>query len=136
MIFRHLDGLVTAPVAYALHKKKVLSYILIKKEVTLLELTLHFKANEGYHNLGLRVLCSQGFLKYNIDNAIDEIKFTVTDKSEMAFSLFHLDEDVVKLLQFSMRFHPRLFEVAPFERLKIIFEKYKKIMRSNYLIIC
>lgn len=124
------------PVAYALHKKKFCYTYSLKKKVTLLELALHFKANEGYLNVGLRVLCSRGFLKYNIDNAIDEIKFTVTDKSEMPFSLFHLYEDVVELLQFSMRFHPRLFEEAPFERLKIIFEKYKKIMRSNYLIIC
>jgi SAM-dependent methyltransferase len=126
VIFRHLDGLVTAPVAYALHKKGVLSFILDKKEVTLDELTSHFKANEGYLNVGLRVLCSQGFLNYHINNATDEIKFTVTDKSETAFSFFHLYEDVVDLLQFSMQFHARLFEEAPFERLRIIFEKYKK----------
>src|SRR5690606_29575624 len=34
-------------------------------------------------------------------------------------------------LQFSIQFHPRLFEDAPFEKLNIIFEKYKK----NYDII-
>lgn len=61
----------------------------------------------------------------------DEIKFGLTEKSEIAFSLFHLYEDVVELLQFSMQFHPRLFEEAPFERLKVIFEKYKK----NYDIV-
>lgn len=127
-IFRHLDGLVTAPVAYSLHKKGVLSYILEKKEVALHELTSHFKANEGYLNVGLRVLCSQGFLHYHINSATDEIKFEVSDKSEIAFSLFHLYEDVVDLLQFSMQFHPRLFEEAPFERLRVIFEKYK----TNY----
>lgn len=124
-IFRHLDGLVTAPVAYALHKKGVLIYILNRKEVTLEELTLEFKANEGYLNVGLRVLCSQGFLKYHINNAKDEIKFSLTDKSELAFSLFPLYQDVVDLLQFSMYFHPRLFEESPFEKLKVIFEKYK-----------
>ncbi|SEA96272.1 hypothetical protein SAMN05443667_11385 [Flavobacterium gillisiae] len=125
-IFRHLDGLVTAPVAYSLHKKGVLSFLLDKKEATLDELTSHFTANEGYLNVGLRVLCSQGFLHYHINNTTDEIKFTITEKSEMAFSLFHLYEDVVDLLQFSMQFHPRLFEEAPFERLRVIFEKYKK----------
>lgn len=130
-IFRHLDGLVTAPVAYALHKKGVLSFILDKKECTLSELTSQFEANEGYLNVGLRVLCSQGFLKYYINNGTDEIKFGLTEKSEVAFSLFHLYEDVVDLLHFSMQFHPRLFEEAPFELLKGIFEKYKK----NYGIV-
>lgn len=125
-IFRHLDGLVTAPVAYALHKKGVLSYILDKNECTLSELASQFEANEGYLNVGLRVLCSQGFLKYHINNGTDEIKCGLTDKSEVAFSLFYLYEDVVDLLHFSMQFHPRLFEEAPFELLKGIFEKYKK----------
>lgn len=124
-IFRHLDGLVTAPVGFSLHKKGVLAYILDKKEATLAELTTEFKANEGYLNVGLRLLCSQGFLNYQINNATEEIKFTLTNKSEIAFSMFNLYEDVVDLLQFSMQFHPRLFEDAPFEKLNVIFEKYK-----------
>jgi SAM-dependent methyltransferase len=125
-IFRHLDGLVTAPVGYALHKKGVLAFILDKKETTLTELTSVFKANEGYLNVALRVLSSQGFLNYQVNNATEEIKIGITDKSEIAFSLFHLYEDVVELLQFSMQFHPRIFEDAPFEKLSLIFEKYKK----------
>lgn len=94
-------------------------------------MTSQFEANEGYLNAGMRVLRSQGFLKYHIDNSQDEIKFSLTDKSETAFSLFNLYEDVVNLLQFLMQFHPRLFEEAPFERLKVIYEKYKK----NYGIV-
>lgn len=104
-IFKHLDGLVTAPVAFSLHKSGVLSYILDKKEVTLEELTSHFKANEGYLNVGLRNLCSQGFLDYHINNATDVIKFGINKKSEIAFSMFHLYKDVIDLLHFSMQFH-------------------------------
>ncbi|UFH35533.1 class I SAM-dependent methyltransferase [Flavobacterium acetivorans] len=130
-IFRHLDGLVTAPMGYALHKKGVLAFILDRKETTLNELSKQFKANEGYLNVALRALCSQGFLSYQINNVTEEIKFGLTEKSEMAFSLFPLYQDVVDLLQFSMQFHPRLFEEAPFEKLSVIFEKYKK----NYGIV-
>ncbi|MBP2282825.1 SAM-dependent methyltransferase [Flavobacterium sp. CG_23.5] len=132
-IFKHLDGLVTAPVAFALHKSGVLSYIFDKKEATLADLTGHFNANEGYLNVGLRVLCSQGFLNYHVNNAVDEIRFSINDKSETAFSMFHLYEDVVDLLHFSMRFHPRLFEEAPFERLRVIFEKYKNNYGISFL---
>jgi hypothetical protein len=127
-IFKHLDGLVTAPVAYALNEKGVLSYILDKKEVTLIELTSQFKANEGYLNVSLRVLCSQGFLDYHINTTTDQIKFSINDKSAIAFSMFYLYEDVVDLLHFTMQFRTRLLDDIPFIRLSLIFEKYK----SNY----
>ncbi|MES2748436.1 MAG: class I SAM-dependent methyltransferase [Bacteroidota bacterium] len=125
-IFRHLDGLATAPVAVALQKKGVLDFILKNKEVTLSQLTTLFYANEGYLNVGLRILASQGFLDYHINNETQEIKFSVNAKSKIAFSLFYLYEDVVDLLHFSAQFHPRLFEEAPFKKLNVIFEKYKK----------
>lgn len=130
-IFRHLDGLVTAPVALALHKKGVLDFILQNNETSLLNLTNHFKVNEGYLNVGLRVLCSQGFIDYHINNETQEIKFKVNNKSKIAFSYFYLYEDVVDLLNLSTQFHPRLFEEAPFKKLDLIFEKYKK----NYGIV-
>lgn len=130
-IFRHLDGLATAPVAIALQKKGVLEYLLAHKEATLSELTETFHANEGYLNVGLRVLCSQGFLDNHIDNAAGVIRFTTNAKSEIAFSLFPLYEDVVELLHFSAQFHPRLFEEAPFQKWNAICEKYKK----NYGVI-
>lgn len=130
-IFRHLDGLAVAPVAIALQKHAVLEYILIHKQISLKELTKAFKVNEGYLNVGLRVLASQGFLDYAVNNATQEITISVNEKTEIAFLMFPLYEDVVDLLQFSIEFHPRLFEDAPFEKLNIIFEKYKK----NYGII-
>jgi len=122
-IFRHLDGLATAPVAVALHKKGILQYLLDKKEATLDELTSEFKANKGYLHVGLRVLCSQGFLEYHPGS--ETVKFSLSPKSETAFSLFYLYEDVVELLHFSTQFHARLFEEAPFHKLNLIFEKYK-----------
>jgi hypothetical protein len=130
-IFRHLDGLATAPVAVALQKKGVLNFLLEQKDATLAELTSKFKANEGYLNVGLRVLSAQGFLDYHVDNASQEIKFAVNAKSAIAFSWFHLYEDVVDLLHFSTNFHPRLFEEEPFKNLNAIFEKYK----ANYGIV-
>jgi len=127
-IFRHLDGLATAPVAIALHKKGVLDYLLQRKEATLSELTSQFTANEGYLNVGLRVLASQGFIDYHIDNTTDTISFKINEKSAVAFSLFYLYQDVVDLLHFSEQFHPRIFEEAPFQKLHLILEKYS----ANY----
>lgn len=131
-IFRHLDGLAVAPVAIALKNKGVLEYILENRQANLTELKTRFKANEGYLNVGLRVLCSQGFLDYHIDNATDGIHFTINDKTPTAFSMVPLYQDAVDLLQFSTQFHPRIFEDAPFERLDQIFEKFKLNYGINF----
>ena len=125
-IFRHLDGLAVAPVAIALKKNAVLEFILNKEKVQLAELVTVFKVNEGYLNVGLRILASQGFLEYEVNNKTQEITISINERTKIAFSLFYLYEDVVDLLQFSTQFHRRFFEDAPFEKLNIIFEKYKK----------
>jgi hypothetical protein len=128
IIFKHLDGLVTAPVAFSLHKNGILDFIAAKGRISLSDLSSNFNANEGYLNVALRIVASQGFLDYDIDPLSDTVSVSVNEKSGFAFSLFPLYGDVVELLQFSMQFHPRLFEEAPFERLNAIFEKY----RNNY----
>ena len=66
----------------------MLEYILKQQKVSLQELTVKFKSNEGYLNVALRVIASQGWLTQNIDNQKDEITFEVTDKSEIAFWVF------------------------------------------------
>jgi len=130
-IFRHLDGLAVAPVMTALNNKKVVDYILAQKEVSLSELTQKFHANEGYLNVGLRVLCSQGFLNYHIDNSQDKIWFSLTEKSSFAFSLAYLYDDVVDFLHLSEGRYPKEFEEQLFEKLNLLFEKYK----NNYNIV-
>ena len=66
-IFRHLDGLVTATSCYTLHKKGLLTYLLRHENLELNVLGKQFKANAGYLNVALRVLCSQGWLDQKLD---------------------------------------------------------------------
>ena len=72
-IFRHLDGIATATSAFALHKKGVLAYLLEQKQASLESLTSKFKANEGYLNVALRILSSQGWLIQHLDNKNNSI---------------------------------------------------------------
>ena len=125
ILFRHLDGITTVPTAYSLYKKGVLEYILQNQRVTLAELVTKFNANDGYLNVALRVLASQGWLVQDIDSQNDNINFTINDNSEIAFSLVPNYEGAFELLQFSEHFHPRKFEVEPFEMLNDLFQKYK-----------
>lgn len=119
-----------APTAFALWEKGVLQYLLDHKQVSLDELVSKFEANSGYLNVALRLLCSQGWLQQHVDNEKDEITFSTSELSTLAFSHINLYKDAVSLLKFSEQFHPRKFEVEPFKVLEKIFTDYK----NNYSI--
>ena len=124
-LFRHLDGIVTAPTAYALYKKGVLDFILSEKKVSLAALTKTFKANEGYLNVALHTLASQGWLEHVIKGEND-IEVSITTLGKIAFQYIPKYKDVVELLQLSGKYHSRKFEVKPFHFLEQIVEKYKE----------
>jgi SAM-dependent methyltransferase len=127
-LFRHLDGIVISPSAYVLYKHGITDYLLQNKKVELTDLTAKFKANEGYLNVALRGLCSQGWLVQNVDNLNNTVSYETNQESEIAFKLFYLYEDVTDLLKMSENYHPRKFAHEPFLKLKSIYEKYK----TNY----
>ena len=127
-LFRHLDGIVVAPSAYALKKYGVTDFLIEKKKASIKDLTTKFEANEGYLNVALRGLCSQGWLTQHVDNQNNVVSYEINKKSEIAFNYFHLYKDVVALLKMSENYHPRKFEIEPFLKLKGIYEKYK----NNY----
>lgn len=125
-IFRHLDGIATAPTAYTLLERGILEHLLEHKVADVTELASTFKANEGYLNVALRILASQGWLEAELDNANNKVKYSVNAKSATAFELCRLYKDVVTLLRFSGQFHRRKFERAPFTVLESIFKKYRE----------
>jgi len=113
---------------FTLREHGVLAHLLETEEVSLSDLSQKFKANEGYLNVALRILCSQGWLEQEVNNADDVIIFRITPLSKIAFELAPLYADVVDLIKFSEGFHHRKFEIEPFRKLERIFEKYK----ANY----
>ncbi len=124
-LFRHLDGIVISPTAYTLKKHGVTDYLLQHKKVELKDLAAKFNANDGYLNVALRGLCSQGWLTQNVDNLNNTVTYELNEESEIAFSYFDLFKDVTELLQMSEDYHPRKFELQPFLKLQGIYEKYK-----------
>jgi SAM-dependent methyltransferase len=102
-----------------------LDLILKKKEYKLKEIVQSFDGNEGYLNVGLRMLSSQGWLDYEIDNEKNSITITKNERSKIAFGLVHRYEDVVGFMKTSEEFHPRHFEAEQFSLLNRIFNKYR-----------
>lgn len=126
IIFRHLDGIATATSAYTLHKHKVLDYILEKESISTKALADVFNANEGYLNVALRVLCSQGWLLQDLDNKSNTITYKTNEKSETAFKTVHLYEDAVNLLRYSDRFATvKMISTDAFIALERIFKKFE-----------
>ena len=72
-IFLHLDGWALIPSIYALHKLNILSYLLKKNKWNLNDLNKITKTNEGYLNVALRILASQGYLLRKVDNIHDKV---------------------------------------------------------------
>ncbi len=125
-LFRHLDGIVTGPTAFALHQKGVLDFLLKKKVCTLQELVDTFAANEGYLNVALRVLAAQSWIDYQVKN--DQVLVRTNEQSIPAFALVPLYEEVVELMKLSGKYHRRKFEMEPFLFLENIFKNFK----TNY----
>ncbi|NVK07713.1 MAG: class I SAM-dependent methyltransferase [Tenacibaculum sp.] len=123
-LFRHLDGIVTCPAAYTLHEKGITEYLLDKKSVSLTEITNHFKANDGYLNVALRTLCSQGWLTQHVDNTQNKVQFEVNKASTIAFSYFHLYKEAFSLLKFSENYSARKFEIEPFIKLENLYKNF------------
>ena len=126
-LFRHLDGIVTAPIAFALHKSGILDHLLKNKKSSLQEITSAFGANEGYLNVALHTIASQGWISYEIESE-NNIQLSINSVSKIAFKHVHLYEDVVELLKLSGKYHNRKFELEPFLLLENIFKKY----HNNY----
>jgi SAM-dependent methyltransferase len=124
-IFRHLDGIATATTAYSLHKKGVLNYLLKNKKATLQQLVDYFNANDGYLNVALRILCSQGWLSQHINNKTNTIHYEINTQSETAFNLVHLYEDAVNLLTYSVNFPDERIGSDAFIILERIFKKFE-----------
>lgn len=123
-IFLHLDGLVTAPTAYYLWQSGVLQELLDQTTVDLQELTQKFNANEGYLNVALRVLASQGFLDYHLDTAKEVITIRLNANSKEAFAYFHWYEATVKMLEETDFFTSVKITSEHLSRLQNLFDDY------------
>ncbi|KAA1247881.1 class I SAM-dependent methyltransferase [Aquimarina sp. RZ0] len=131
-LFRHLDGIVVAPLAFALFRAKITDYIILHKTITISKIAKVFNGNEGYLTVALRTLSSQGWLNYEITQ--NSVNVAINERTKIAFDLFYLYQDTVDLLEYSGKFHPRKFELDPFyklEKLLIIYQKKMNITLSD-----
>ncbi|MEG2509795.1 MAG: class I SAM-dependent methyltransferase, partial [Chryseobacterium sp.] len=109
-IFRHLDGVVSAPVVASLMKKEIIAFIIDRQKLSLNNLVQEFKANEGYLNVAIRAMASQGFLDYDVDNENDNISISVNPTTQFLqkYSLLYLK--VIPFLKLSTNIKDQINE--------------------------
>lgn len=126
-LFRHLDGIAIAPAAYLLHRKGITKHLVTKKEHSLDELCQKFKANDGYLNVALRLLASQGWLVYEVNNTTEEVFIKLNENSEAAFSLFKNYKIAVEFVEISRLFHPKKSTPADFYKTHKLINDFQKL---------
>jgi hypothetical protein len=85
-LFAHLNGLVFAPIAHALHARGVPAQ-LARGRQSFTDLQGRYNANPGYLNVALRCLASMGYLDYTVD-ATGAVSIEPNARSAAAFATF------------------------------------------------
>lgn len=93
-IFRHLDGIVMAPVVAVLAKHNTLDAIQKTEKFDIDEFSSSISANAGYLNVALRVLASQGFLNYTVDNKQNKVSISLSDRFEKLLEFQEVYQDL------------------------------------------
>lgn len=124
-LFRHLDGIVTCPSAFVLFDRGITTELLKNKTSSLSELTNQFNANEGYLNVALRTLCSQGWLEQHVNNKNNTVSYQTNKLSSIAFKYFHLYEKAFDLLKVTENFKSRKFTSESLHQLEALYNEYE-----------
>ena len=124
-LFRHLDGLVTAPTAFCLYKNGVLEHLLKEGSADLKSLANVFSANDGYLNVALRILCSQGWLTQELSPDNTNVTYSTTAKGETAFSYVPVYEEAVNFMGYASKFPSERLGPDAFYKLEQLFQAFK-----------
>ncbi len=124
-IFRHLDGIVTAPVVAALHRKGIIAQLASAHEQNIADIATQFDANEGYLNVALRVLASQGFLHYEVDNHNNTVTVAPNERTSFLTDLADLYEKITPYLVEAASPAFQDLEPSSFNTAVQLFEEYK-----------
>ncbi len=123
-LFRHMDGLAIAPVADELNKRGVLDHLLEYRLTSVADLSKKFKANDGYLNVALRLLASQGWLTYHVNNETSHVSLETNEKSVAFFTHAGHYSEVANLMKIPKNYHSEKIEKESFEVWSRIAEKY------------
>lgn len=129
-IFIHLDGLVMIPIAASLHKGKILDFLLEHPKTSLNTLVEKFNANDGYLNVALHAMCSQGLLVQTITE--DDVQYELTTRGRNYIPYVAEFKDLIPLLDYAVCDKSQLFSEQHFRILTPLLNQFKS--GFNYVV--
>jgi hypothetical protein len=109
VLFRYLDGFPVAPTVVSLQRHSVLEMFAASQTLELGEIVRRCGGNEGYLQVALRLLCSQGWLVQTVDASSDTVRYTTTRHTSTAFEYAGAYADIVAFLPLAVRMDELLF---------------------------
>jgi hypothetical protein len=97
--------------------------------VSLDDITSQCQGNEGYLQVALRLLCSQGWLVQDINPIKDTVRYTTTNRTAAAFEATKAYEDSIGYLEVAANMHHYLFggaAVNPQQELALMLERHSE----------
>ncbi|MGB6082668.1 class I SAM-dependent methyltransferase [Moheibacter sp.] len=132
-IFRHLDGVVVPQVIHQLSQKGILEFVLQNGSLDLEKIAEEFNANEGYLNVALRILASQGYLNYELNNSENTVKISTHENSEKAFSFVGIYQNLAEFLSDEELISSQAISDELGRKWMKIYEKYRSDLLENRL---
>ena len=130
-IFLHLDGWALIPTIYNLNKLGVLQLLEENHTISLKDINAVAKTNEGYLNVALRLLASQGYILREVNNELDEITHTITATGTQAFEMADHYDGVYELMK-ELAVRPRTI-ISEKADLELIVNTWKELKNfSSY----
>lgn len=116
ILFRHLDGFPVASTLSALHKNKVTDLFNQASTIPLDQIVQCTQGNEGYLQVAMRLMCSQGWMVQAVNSRTDTVKYTTTNRTKIAFAMAEVYSQINDYLGVAAQMDAYLFsdlEVAP-----------------------
>ena len=117
-IFQNLDGIAITPTIIALDQKGIIEDFLERKILSLSWVIENTNGNEGYVNVGLRLLSSQGWLE--VCESTGDIEYQLTDSGTAVFKSVSAYNSVLDFFLEALNFSENLKNGFSVQNLEII----------------
>jgi len=121
-LFRHLEGFPIVSVCESLRDEKITGELLSENQESLLQFSKEHLANEGYLNIALRLLCSQGWLKQTILSDGSDRLYRISPIGKIALQNIHLYDKAFQYMKIAKDFNRGLSTGFTDEELEILNE--------------
>ena len=126
ILFRHLDGFPVVATMIALKQNQVLDLFSGKATIYLDQIVKSTNGNDGYLQVAMRLMCSQGWFVQAVNPHNDTVKYTTTNRTAKALQMSSVYEGIAPYLPVAAAMDDYLFgdlAVGPDQELRHVLSR-------------